>query len=218
MSYCGEGEVATGPKVQYTFRTFVLCSDCQTGERGKASAYIEGATHPPNPAHPPTPARALAQGKLLRPGESGAEAIYAIGRIYDLGGEYLFDGHLVPGVQQPPTPGRSFIFQGIIFQREMADLAISQERNPYTSASRISPSQGSCEAPAGGSFSCTLGSVGPGQAPKITVELGTPACLGSPVGITSTAWVTSDTAELTPDNNSSARRKESSLPSPAPAP
>ncbi len=113
---CGEPEVTSGPKVQYIFSTFSLCSECPTSDRGQATAYIDGVTYPPNPAHPPNPALGLAQGKLLVPGDSGADAIYAIGRIYEYGGEYLFDGHLVPGVQYPPTPAKSFTFRGTIFQ------------------------------------------------------------------------------------------------------
>ena len=118
---CGGGEVVSGPKVRYTFPTFRICTDCPTSQGGRATAFIEGVRHPPNPAHPPHPVRPLAQGKLLVSGARGADAIHAIGRIYSLGREYLFDGHLVPGTQQPPSLPPSFIFQGIIFEGGMSD-------------------------------------------------------------------------------------------------
>ena len=110
---CGD-ELGNAPRVQYTFSTFSLCSDCYS-DRSLTTAYISAAEHPPNPAYPPNPAKAIAHGKLLVAGDGGAERRFAIGRIYLFGAAYLFDGHLVPGVLHPPNPAiSSFTFSGII--------------------------------------------------------------------------------------------------------
>lgn len=114
---CGGGDVASGPQVQYTFSTFAPCTECSTSMGRQTTAYLDGVQHPPAPIVPPSPASAFAEGKLLVPGPNGAEQILAIGRIYQFGAEYLFDGHLVPGAQHPPAPIRnSLTFRGIIFQ------------------------------------------------------------------------------------------------------